>query len=69
MESGEVNPTEMACPDCGKSGDAAKIEGLLRMWTFIAAQKAIERIERAGLTRHYENVAREIMLRRDNRQN
>jgi len=72
LEAGRTLPAEMMCPKCGQT-DEEHIAGLYRMWAMIAAQKMVQRIERAGLMKHYEKVAADELtgraLRRQNRQN
>lgn len=67
LESG-TQPMEMVCSACGEN-EAGHIQGLMRMWSLIAAQKIVERIERAGLMEHYKGVAADTLLRQQNRQN
>jgi len=66
LETGEVHPPDLCCRRCWddekrplrRPGEALK-----------AARRILARIERAGLTEHYEGVAHDAFMRRQNRQN
>lgn len=62
------NPATQFCGTCGTGGERLH-EAILRLATAKSGDLLAERCERAGLEEHFGNLATEINLRSDHRQN
>ncbi len=64
LETGEVHPPDIFCRRCEAPATRGEITPEVALK---AALRMLGRIERAGLTSHYEAVAHDAFMRRQNR--
>lgn len=64
LETGEVHPPDIFCRRCEAPATCGEITPEVALK---AALRMLGRIERAGLTSHYEAVAHDAFMRRQNR--